>query len=140
MQIDKATVEDVENLTFFFREAWEESTPRHFGFAGATEETINEIASEDFLKKRLSNPDVAIYIVKDGEKSRGFAATRKIDRDSIELSGIIMIASETGKGFGSQLIEKAIASARGAGFHKMVVKTESQNKPAIVFYKKRGFT
>ena len=130
---------DVDKLIIFFHRAWEESGPARLGFTGATEETINEIASEEFLDKRLSDPNVSIYILKEGGEVLGFASTRAIDREAIELSGIIMLESATGKGFGTRLVEKAVSSARQAGFHRMVVKTEPVNERAIGFYKKMGF-
>jgi len=131
---------DVDDLAVFFRRAWERSGPEHLGFTGATQDTINEIASEEFLKKRLSNPNVNIYIIKQGDEILGFASTRNIDRDAIELTGIIMFESARGKGYGTELIEKAVSSAREAGFHRMVVKTEAVNERAISFYRRMGFS
>jgi ribosomal protein S18 acetylase RimI-like enzyme len=139
MQVGKARVNDVDGLSVFFRRAWEESGPDRFGFTGVTQATINEIASREFLQKRLQDPDVNIYIVKEEGKVLGFASTRNIDQQTIELSGIIMLESATGRGFGTQLVEKTVSSARQAGFLKMVVKTEIANERAIGFYKKVGF-
>ena len=139
MQLARARMSDVDSLIIFFHRAWNESGPDHLGFTGATEETINEIASEEFLKKRLLNPDVSIYVLKDEESILGFAATRNIDRNGIELSGILMLESATGKGFGTQLIEEAVSFARQGGFRRMVVKTEVVNERAIGFYKKMEF-
>ena len=129
---------DVQKLITFFLQAWKEAGSGALGFTGATEESINEIASEEFLKERLSNPDVQIYIVEDRGRVLGFAATRKIDENTIELSGIIVLESAAGIGIGTQLIEKVISSARQVGFRKIVVKTEVLNKRAISFYKKMG--
>jgi ribosomal protein S18 acetylase RimI-like enzyme len=139
MELVKATMNDVDSLIVFFHEAWEESDPDHLGFTAATEETINEIASEEFLKKRLSNPDVSIYVVKDNDRVVGFASTRNINLDAVELSGIIVLESASGKGFGTRLIEEAISEAGKAGFHRIVVKTEVANERAINLYNKMGF-
>jgi len=140
MQLIKATIADLDRIGTFFRQAWDESGPNHLGFTGATEETIDEIASKEFLKKRLLDPNVNIYIIKVGPKVLGFASTRTVDREAIELSGIVMLESATGKGFGTRLVEKAVSYARQSGFRRMVVKTESDNERAISFYKKMGFT
>ena len=129
---------DVQKLIKFFLQAWREASSGALGFTGATEETIKEIASEEFLKTRLSDPNVGIYIVEDRGKVLGFAATRKIDENIIELSGIIVAESAAGKGIGTRLIEKVISSARQVGFRQIVVKTEVLNKRAIGFYKKMG--
>jgi len=139
MKLGKATVNDVDDLSVFFHQAWEESGPDRFGFTGVTQDTINEVASQGFLRKRLQDPNVNIYIVKDEGKVWGFASTRNIDREAIELSGIILLESATGRGFGTKLVEEALSSARQAGFLKMVVKTEVANERAIGFYKKMGF-
>jgi ribosomal protein S18 acetylase RimI-like enzyme len=138
MRALEATLADVQKLTDFFLQAWKEAGPGALGFTGATEKTINEIASEEFLKERLSNPAVKMYIVEGNGKILGFAATRNIDENSIELSGIIILESATGKGIGTELLEKVIASASQHGFRKLVVKTEVQNQRAISFYRKNG--
>lgn len=139
MELVRATLNDVNGLIVFFHVAWEESSPNHLGFTGATEETIDEIGSEEFLKKRLSNPDISIYVVKDNDRILGFASTRNINRDAVELSGIIVLESATGRGFGTRLIEEAVSGARKGGFRRMVVKTEVANERAIGLYKKMGF-
>jgi len=134
----EATLADVQKLMKFFLRAWREAGSGALGFTGATEETISEIASEEFLKERLSNPAVNMYIVENNGKILGFAATRKIDENTIELSGIIVLESATGKGVGTKLFEKVILSAIQVGFRKIVVKTEVANQRAISFYKKMG--
>jgi len=132
---------DVGRLVAFFREAWREAGEnKGLGFTGATEETINEIASDEFLRKRLRNPDVNIYIVEEVGRILGFAATRKINESSAELSGIVVLESATGKGFGTKLVEKALCDVRQAGFRKIVVKTEAVNQRALDFYRKMGLT
>ena len=138
MEASKATLADVRKLRTFFLQAWRETGPGSLGFTGATEATINQIASEEFLKDRLTNPNVNIYTVQDHGSVLGFAATRRIDEDTVELSGIIVLDSATGKGIGTQLFEKVLYSAREVGFHKIVVKTEIVNRRAIAFYKKMG--
>jgi ribosomal protein S18 acetylase RimI-like enzyme len=138
MEPSRANLADVQKLITFFLQAWREAGSGALGFTGATEESIHQIASEEFLKERLSNPDVNMYIVEDQGKVLGFAGTRKIDENAIELSGIIVLESATGKGVGTRLVEKVISSARQAGFRKVVVKTEVLNKRAIGFYKKMG--
>ena len=139
MELVRATLADVEKLRAFFLQAWREAGSGALGFTGATEETINEIASEEFLKKRLSSPAVSIYIAEDKGRILGFAATRKIDEGTIELSGIIVLEGATGKGIGSKLFEEVVTSASQGGFRKIVVKTEVLNQRANSFYLKMGF-
>ena len=140
MQAVRAELRDVAKLTSFFRQAWGEAGGQGaLGFTGATEDTINEIASEEFLRKRLRNPDVRIWIVEEAGRVLGFAATRRVDHERIELSGIVVLESTTSRGIGTLLAEKALADAREARFRKVVVKTETKNDRAIGFYRKLGF-
>ena len=141
MQPRKATLADVERLVAFFREAWREAgQDGGLGFTGATEDTINEIASEEFLRKRLRNPEVNIYIVEKLGRVLAFASTRKINDASAELSGIVVRESATGKGLGTKLVGKILSDVRHAGFRKIVVKTEAVNQRALGFYRKMGLT
>jgi ribosomal protein S18 acetylase RimI-like enzyme len=138
MEPVRATIADIERLGVFFREAWREAGPGGLGFAGATQETINEIASAEFLRKRLANPNVQFYIICEGEKVLGLAATRRIDAVSVELSGMVVLESATGRRLGTILAKKVLADMRQAGFRKVVVKTEAVNQRAIQFYNKMG--
>jgi N-acetylglutamate synthase-like GNAT family acetyltransferase len=139
MEPEEATLADVHKLVTFFLQAWSEAGPGALGFTGTTEKTIREVDSEEFLKERLSNPYVKMHFVEDGGKILGFAATRRIDENTIELSGIIVLESATGKGIGTELVKKVISSASQVGFRKIVVKTEVFNQRAIGFYTKMGF-
>jgi ribosomal protein S18 acetylase RimI-like enzyme len=134
----KATSADVPKLKAFLLQAWKEAGIGALGFTGASDETIREVASEKFLNERISNPDVDISIVEDGGEILGFAATKRIDQSIIELSGIIVLESATGKGIGTALFGKIVSSASQLGFRKMIVKTEVHNQRAIRFYKKMG--
>jgi ribosomal protein S18 acetylase RimI-like enzyme len=139
MEPVKTTLSDVGRLVAFFREVWREAgEDGGLGFTGATEETINEIASDEFLRKRLRNPDVNMYIVEEADRVIGFAATRRINENSEELSGIVVLESATGKGLGTRLVERVLSDVREAGFQKIVVKTEVANHRALGFYRKIG--
>ena len=138
MELVRAAMADAQRLGVFLHDAWREAGPGGLGFTGATEETINEVASEEFLRKRLTNPDVRMYIVQDGERVLGLAATRKIDAGSVELSGMMVLESATGQGVGTALVKKVLNEIHRAGFRKVVVKTEAINRRAIQFYKKMG--
>lgn len=58
----------------------------------------------------------------------------------LELSGIVLLESRTGRGIGSALLSQMKEAAREAGFSRMVVHTESYNERAIAFYKRHGFS
>ena len=120
-------------------DAWKRAGPQALGWAGATEDTIHEISSEEYLKELVSDSKLKFYVVEENGEITGFAVNRVQDGSTMELAGIIVRDDLLGKGIGSLLISKCIDSARDAGFASMVVKTEASNERAISFYMKRGF-
>jgi ribosomal protein S18 acetylase RimI-like enzyme len=109
------------------------------GWAGATEDTIHEISSEEHLMELVSDSKLKFFVSEENGEITGFAVNRVQDGSTIELAGIIVRDDLLGKGIGSLLISQCIESARDAGFASMVVKTEASNERAIGFYMKRGF-
>jgi ribosomal protein S18 acetylase RimI-like enzyme len=120
-------------------DAWKRAGPQALGWAGATEDTIHEISSEEHLKGLVSDPKLKFYVSEENGEITGFAVNRVQDGSTMELAGIIVRDDLLGKGIGSLLISKCIDSARDAGFASLVVKTEASNERAISFYMKRGF-
>jgi len=139
MEIREATQEDIEGLTSFFFSAWIEAGPESLGWTGASEEGMEHIASHDFLSSLIDRDDVRIFLAWEGDDVVGFASNAKVDKDTVELSGIVVLDSRTGKGIGSELLESAIEAAKSDGFSTMIVKTESFNNRAIQFYRRKGF-
>lgn len=135
-----ARINDAALLGAFFMQSWREVGPEALGFAGATEEAINEIASEDFLTRRLSSPNTKIVVAERSGQILGFASIRKTSQGVGELSGIVVLESETGRGLGTRLVRKALDVAAKLGLGRLVVKTEAFDARAIGFYEKNGFT
>jgi putative acetyltransferase len=120
-------------------DAWKRAGPQALGWAGATEDTIHEISSEEYLMELVFDSKLKFFVSEENGEITGFAVNRVQDGSTMELAGIIIRGDLLGKGVGSLLISKCIDSARGAGFASMVVKTEASNERAISFYMKRGF-
>jgi ribosomal protein S18 acetylase RimI-like enzyme len=139
MKVREATLGDEANLRSFLKEAWKEAGLGAPGFTGATDKTIEEISSIDFLKKLLVDPKTRIFVAEDEDRFVGFASNKESGKDNVELSGIIVLESKTGLGMGTQLLEIARSSAALLGYSKMIVKTEYFNNRAIHFYKRMGF-
>jgi ribosomal protein S18 acetylase RimI-like enzyme len=135
-----ARLNDVSKLSAFLTEAWKEAGPGALGFTGATDEAIREIASEEFLRKRLASPTVHMVVAEEGERIIGFSSIRRVEERAAELSGIMVLESATGRGIGTRLLRKSLEAARKRGFRTVSVKTEVVNDRAIGFYKKAGFT
>ena len=131
---------DATALGVFFNDAWEEAGPGALGFAGATDDAIRAISSEEFLKKRLSSPKVRIIIAEKERKVVGFASIRFVEGHEGELSGVAVLETTSGMGIGSKLVRKACDAAIKLGLAHLSVKTEATNRRAINFYKKNEFT
>lgn len=135
----KANKPDIPTLGKFLLEAWREAGLSAWGWTGATKEVMMELASEDHLSRTISNPGITIFLAKGGGKIKGFAANRRIDKNAVELAGVIVEERYTGQGVGNALVNAAIRSATRRGYGSMVAKTETFNKRAIGFYEAEGF-
>jgi ribosomal protein S18 acetylase RimI-like enzyme len=140
MLVKRATLNDFGSLSGFFIKAWKEAGPGALGFGGATEESIGEISSKEFLRTVLDNSSTPIFIAEDERRIVGFASLKEINIDCVELSGIVVLKHFEGKGIGTRLFKMAKEFAGVKGYKKIVVKTESFNERAIEFYKKMGFS
>lgn len=138
--IRPARPNDVSKLSAFLVEAWKEAGPGALGFTGAKDEAIGEIASEEFLKKRLATPTIQMMVAEEERRIIGFSSMRKVEAREAELSAIAVLERAAGKGVGSRLLRKALDAARKRGFNSVRVKTEVTNDRAINFYRKAGFT
>ena len=130
---------DAVLLGTFFLRAWKEAGPEALGFTGANEEAIREIASKEFLSSRLASPNTRIVIAERRGEIMGFASIRRTGKKEAELSGVVVLESESGRGVGSRLVRKACNAALGVGVVLLTVKTEVLNTRAVGFYKKNGF-
>ena len=135
----ESDADQIRALGRFVLDAWRRAGPRALGWTGATEDTIHEISSEQYLMGLASDPKLKFFVCEEDGEITGFAANRIQDESTMELAGIIVRDDLLGKGIGSLLISKCIDSARAAGFAGIVVKTEVSNERAISFYVKRGF-
>lgn len=137
--VREATTSDVGGFAVFFRRAWEEAEPGAAGFAGASDEIIEQLTTPDAVRKRIGGPERRMFLAWDSDQVVGFSATRKIDKDTVELAGIIVLQSRSGLGIGSGLIDEAIHRVRAEGYRTMIVRTEVTNHRARAFYEARGF-
>ncbi len=139
MKVREAEQEDVESLIEFLRKAWNEAGPGALGWTGATEETMQHIASHGFLSNLLEREDTRVFIALDEGRTVGFSSNRRTGDELVELSGIVVLESMTGVGIGGRLLEHSIEAAKDDGYTKRVVKTESFNERAVNFYHRKGF-
>lgn len=139
MQVRAAGLDDLHELSVFFLEAWKEAGPGAPGFSGATDDAIRELASEQSLRAKLTDPALRIFVAEDAGRVMGFASMKRIDSGAAEPSGIVVLQSLVGRGVGTELFNKVRKSGAAEGYRRVVVKTEIFNKTAIAFYRKLGF-
>lgn len=137
--IAEATKDDAAAIADFLWRAWEEAGPNAPGFAGATDETIKALGTRESIVERVGGPDRRMFIAKEGEMVVGFSANRRVDDELVELAGIVVLESMTGKRIGSGLCHIAIENASREGYRRMRVRTEVDNERALGFYESHGF-
>jgi len=137
--VSELRADDIPQLQAFIVEAWQLAGPSMLGWTGATDENIREIASESFLRELVANPRLRVFVSRIDDDIVGFCATRRLDTETVELAGLVVRQNCLGKGVGSGLFEEAKKAAVASGFAAMIVKTESTNKRALLFYAGKGF-
>lgn len=137
--VREAVVADAPAFATFMHRAWREAGPDAPGFAGATEESIAEIASQTSFERSIGGPDRRMFLAGIEGEVVGFAATRREDDTTVELAGIVILSTYAGQGVGTALVDASVAAARAEGYATMLVKTETSNHRARDFYEKLGF-
>lgn len=137
--VTEATADDAGAFAAFFWEAWQEAGPTAPGFAGATDEVIRELTTRAAIVERLGGPDRRMFLAWSGGRVIGFAATTRIDDETVELAGIIVLQSMLGRGIGSALVAATTPACRNEGYQRMLVRTETVNERAVGFYESQGF-
>ncbi len=139
VSITEAVKDDTGAIVDFLWRAWREAGPDAPGFAGATEETIKALATRKSIAERVEGPQRRMFIAKHRKEVVGFSAIRRVDDELVELAGIIVLESMTGKRIGSRLCRAAIEAAKREGYGQVRVRTEIDNDRALGFYKSHGF-
>jgi ribosomal protein S18 acetylase RimI-like enzyme len=139
VRVREAGNKDIAAIARFFKDAWERSGPNAPGWAGASDEVIEDISSPETIRSRIGGPDRRMFLAWAGSRVVGFAATRRTSRTSVELAGIVVLADLVGRGVGTPLLGAAVQAATDEGFDRMTVRTEANNDRALGFYRSRGF-
>ncbi len=137
--VEEATGGNVAAFASFFWRAWTEAEPGAPGFVGATDQIIEELITPEAVRQRIGGPERRMFLAWDGEEVVGFGATRRVDDETVELAGVIVLESYSGRGIGSGLIDEAMDRVRAEGYRRMIVRTEVTNERARAVYEARGF-
>jgi len=121
-------------------------------FAGVnTAENMQQYLSENLSAERLSaelhNPESHFFFAKDGadiigylKLNRGNAQTDLKDPRAVEIERIYVLQAYHGKKAGQLLFEKALEFAKSVQAEYVWLGVWEENKKAIAFYRKNGFT
>lgn len=137
--IQEATVDDIAHFKQFLVKAWHEAGPNAIGWSGASDEQIEEITRDTFLSSLLTRVGTQLFLALEGGEVIGFAVNTQHDEDVVELSGMIVLESRTGRGVGRALLQYAINHACSDEASRLIVQTERTNHRAIKFYRNHGF-
>lgn len=138
--VDEAGPIDASAIGAFMLAAWRSAGPGAAGYSGATEQAMEEITTEAAVAARIAPPGRRMFVARSGGAVVGFAATRHLNANEVELAGIIVAPDMGGRGIGGELLDVALAAAREGGYRTMLVRTETDNTAALAFYQKHGFT
>ena len=73
------------------------------------------------------------------DKVIGTVAVKRIDDDTAELKALYLSSEFRGKGFGYELLDKAVGFSRTKGYLRVVLDSMSEYTDAFKLYKKYGF-
>lgn len=125
-----------------FRATYEHlNTPENF------KNYIESAFSTAQLTKELTNPASCFYLLQEEKKTIGYikineaiAQTDLQETDSLELERIYVLQQYQGKGFGKQLLQKALQVTKEKGKKSLWLGVWNQNPKAIQFYENQGFS
>lgn len=132
-------MEDAAAVAVLLRALWSEAGPDAPGFAGTTDEIIDELTRPEAIAQRIAGPGRHLYLGGDQSGWLGFAATREAGSATCELAGILVLERGSRRGLGIALLAAAVEGARRDGHERIVVHTEERNERALGFYEASGF-
>ncbi len=140
VRVAEARPEDDKAFASFFWKAYREAGPDALGFTGANDDVIAEITQPATFRARIGGPERRMFLAWAGNEVVGFAATTRLDATTVELAGIIVRESMTGRGAGGALVHATRQASEASGYRWLVVKTERRNTRAIGFYRRHLFS
>lgn len=141
--IKKATVEDARQLYKMMLAGLEDKTSEAYKANierfGIPEEYVRQAFSLEALKKAVKDKKQLFLVAVENKKVIGFAQTIRTNKETAELDRIFIIPEKTGKGIGTQLLNKTVDALKRENFHKLTVRAGKDETLARKFYEKNGF-
>jgi len=107
---------------------------------GIPVEYVKEAFSETTLLQAASSEKSTFYLVFDENKEIvGFAQTMQRNKETLELSRIVIFPEHTRKGFGTTVLKRIIEDAKQKKVNVILVNAGKGETHAQRFYEKNGF-
>jgi len=142
----KAVSADLQTLQQIGKETFYETFSKHNSEAEMQKYLAESFASEKILKE-LNTPESQFFIAWEDESPVGYlkvnsgkAQTELQDGTAIEIERIYVKSSHQGKKVGQLLFDKALEIARQQNKNYIWLGVWEENKKAVNFYTKNGFT
>ncbi len=141
----KCTMNDLQQLQDLSKKTYRDT------FGGfCSKEIMQAYLSEAFraekISQELNNPCSAFYFAYDNESLAGYikvndfpAQTDINDKNSLELERIYLLLAFQGRGYGKELLDKAVCIAAQKRKKYLWLGVWEKNLKAIGFYSKNGF-
>ncbi|MEC5174460.1 GNAT family N-acetyltransferase [Chryseobacterium nepalense] len=144
--LKKAVSADIQTLQQIGKETFYETFSKHNSEAEMQKYLAESFASEKILKE-LNTPESQFFIAWEDESPVGYlkvnsgkAQTELQDGTAIEIERIYVKSSHQGKKVGQLLFDKALEIARQQNKKYIWLGVWEENKKAVNFYTKNGFT
>jgi N-acetylglutamate synthase-like GNAT family acetyltransferase len=94
----------------------------------------------DSIGATYGGPRDIFFVIADEDRIIATAGIKEDSRESALLRRVFVNPAERRKGYGSQLLDKAIDFSKTAGYKELVFRATGKMTQAIELCKKRGFT
>jgi ribosomal protein S18 acetylase RimI-like enzyme len=144
IKIERVRPEDLDELVKVSCETF-----YHTFYQQNTKEDMDLFLASSFnphkLQEEMSEPDNHFFFAKEGEMIAGYlklstAPSDEIDGEVLEIARIYVVKEKLGSGVGKALLEFAISFAEELSKKTVYLGVWEQNKKAINFYERFGFT
>jgi ribosomal protein S18 acetylase RimI-like enzyme len=91
------------------------------------------------LPEMYAAPGGALFLARENGQPAGCVAVRRFDNTTCEMKRLFVRDAHQGHGVGKALAAKAIEAGKKMGYHRMLLDTMANMRPAIELYTALGF-
>ncbi|MEZ0484983.1 GNAT family N-acetyltransferase [Fibrella aquatica] len=148
MTIRQATLSDLETLVSVARKSiYDAFSPEKYP-GNPVQQYLDEAVTIPHYQQEFTDRRATFWLAENEQgvaigflKLRHHAPPRRMPvRHALEIVRLYLLDDYTGRGYGRQLMQYALDYARQQGYQAVWLGVWEHNAPALVFYKKMGFT